>query len=52
MQKAMNFNDVTIVSVKENYYRIYFWHMSKDNAINIMKNSDLNEKSILLLISS
>ena len=48
MQKAMNFNDVTIVSVKENYYRIYFWHMSKDSAINIMKNSDLNEKSILL----
>ena len=24
MQKAMNFNDVTIVFVKGNYYRIHF----------------------------
>ena len=41
----MNFNDVAIVSVKGSNYRIHFWHMSKDNAIRIMKNSDLNEKS-------
>ena len=34
MQKAMNFNDVTIVSVKGNDYRMHFWHMSKDGAIN------------------
>ena len=33
MQKAMNFNDVTIVSVKGNDYRMHFWHMSKDGAI-------------------
>ena len=48
MQKAINFNDVAIVSVKESDYRIDFWYMSKDDAKNIMKNSDLNEKSGLL----
>ena len=37
MQKAMNFNDVALVSIKENYYRIHFWYMSKDEAINIMQ---------------
>ena len=45
MQKAMNINDVAIVSVKGNEYRIHFWYMSKDDTINIRKNSDLNEKS-------
>ena len=28
IQKAMNFNDVAIVSIKENDYRINFWYMS------------------------
>ena len=45
MQKAMNFNDVAIVFVKGNDYRIHFWCTSKDDAINIMKNADLNEKT-------
>ena len=45
MQKAMSFNDIAIVSVKGIYYRIHSWYMSKDDTINIMKNSDLNEKS-------
>ena len=56
MQKALNFNNVAIVSIKGSHYRIHFWYMSKDDAINtiknckndatnIMKNSDLNEKS-------
>ena len=27
MQKAMNFNDVAIVSVKESDYRIHFWYV-------------------------
>ena len=40
----MNFNDVAIVSVKEKYYRTHFRYMSKDDAINIMNNSNLNEK--------
>ena len=44
MQKAMNFNDVAIVSVKGSDYRIHFWYMSKDDVVNIMKNSNLNKK--------
>ena len=44
MEKAMNFNDVAIVSVKESNYRIHFWYTSKDDAINIMKNTDLKKK--------
>ena len=48
MQKAINFNDVALVSIKGSSYRIHFWYMSKDDAINIIKNSDLNEKSGLL----
>ena len=39
MQKAVNFNDVAIASIKGSDYRIHFWYMSKDDAINIMKNS-------------
>ena len=39
MQKAISFNDVAIVSIKGSDYRIPFWYMSKDDAINIMKNS-------------
>ena len=48
VQKAMNFNDVAIVSIKGNDYRIHFWYMSKDDAISIMNNSNLNEKTGLL----
>ena len=44
----MSFNYVAAVSVKKNDYRIHFWYMSKNDAINIMKNSDLNGKSRLL----
>ena len=44
----MNFNDVSIASVKRSDNRIHFWHMRKGNAISIMKNSDLNEKNGLL----
>ena len=32
IQKAINVNDVTIVSVKESDYRIHFWYMSKNDA--------------------
>ena len=45
MQKAMNFNYVAIVCVKRSDNRIYFWYMSKDDAISIKKNPNLNEKS-------
>ena len=47
MQKAMNFNDVAIVCVKGSGYRIHFWYMNKDDAISIMKNSDLKESESL-----
>ena len=43
MQKVMNFNDVAIVSIKGNDYRNHFWYISQDDAINIMKYSNLNE---------
>ena len=39
----MNFN-VAIVSIKGSDYRIHFWYNSKDDAINIMNNSNLKEK--------
>ena len=48
MQKAINFNDVAIASIKRNDYRIHLWHMSKDEAISIMHNSILNKKTGLL----
>ena len=48
MQKAMNFIDVAVTCVKGSDYRIHFWYLSKNDAINIMKNSNLNEKSGLL----
>ena len=31
MQKAMNFNNIAIVSIKGNNYRIDFWYMGKDD---------------------
>ena len=48
MQKDIDFNDFVILSVKGNDYRIHFWYMSKDDAINTMKNSNLNEENWLL----
>ena len=44
MQKAMSFNNVAIVNVKVNAYRIQLLHMSKDDAINIINNSNLTDK--------
>ena len=37
MQKAMGFNDLAIVSLKGNDYRIHFCYMSKDDDINLLK---------------
>ena len=45
MQKAINLNGVAIASIKGNDYRNHFWNMSKNDAINIMNNSNLNEKT-------
>ena len=41
MQKAMSINNVAIVYVKSNAYKIHFWYMSKEDAINIMNGSNL-----------
>ena len=37
----MKILDIAIVYVKGSTYRIHFWYMSKDDAINIMNNSNL-----------
>ena len=47
MQKAMNFNDVAIASIKGSDYRIHFWYMSKSDAINLLNNSGLDNKGVL-----
>ena len=47
MQKAINFNDVSIVSIKGSDYRIHFWYMSKSDAINLLNNSVLDNKRVL-----
>ena len=48
MQKVLSFNDVAIVYVKENAYRIHFWYMSKDDAISIINNSNSIDKMGIL----
>ena len=44
MQKAMSFNNIAIVYIKRNAYSIHFWHLSKDDAVNIMHGSNLGDK--------
>ena len=44
MQKTITFNDVAIVYVKRGAYRIHFYYMSKDDAINLMNNSSLIDR--------
>ena len=46
MQKAMSFNNAAIVAVKRNNYRIIFLYMSNDEAIYLLRNADLTEKSL------
>ena len=40
----MSFNNVAIVHVEGSAYRIPFWYMSKDDAINIIIGSNLADK--------
>ena len=48
MQKAMSSNNIAIVYAKGNAYRINFWCMSKDDAINIVNVSNLlNKRGVL-----
>ena len=44
----MSFNNVPIVYFKGSVYRIHFWCMSKDDAINIMNGSNLVDKNGVL----
>ena len=48
MQKAIVFNDVAIAYVKGSANRINFWDMSKNDAINVMNNSNLIDKMDVL----
>ena len=48
MKKAMSFNIIAIVYIKGNAYRINFWCMIKDDAINIMNGSNLVDKKGVL----
>ena len=42
MQEAPSCNDVTIVSIAGNDDRIHFWYITKDEAVNLLRNADLN----------
>ena len=44
----MGFNNIAIVDIKGRAYRIQFWYLSKDNAINIMNGSILHDKRGIL----
>ena len=44
----MSFNNIAIVYVKESAWRINFWYISKDDAINIMNDSILLDKKGVL----
>ena len=44
MKEAVSFNNIAIVYVKGSAYRVHFWYMSNDNAINIINNSSLIDK--------
>ena len=48
MEKAVSFKNFAVVSIKGNDYRIYFWYMSKKDAITIMTNSNLSDKNGVL----
>ena len=48
MQKAVSFDNIAIVYVKGNAYRNHFWYMSKNDAINIMNNSNVVDKMEVL----
>ena len=47
MEKAMNFNDVAIDSIKGSDYRINFSYMSKNDTINLLNNSVIDKKGVL-----
>ena len=48
MQKSMSFKNVAIVSIKGNDNKIHFCYISKNDAIALMANSNLNDKNGVL----
>ena len=50
MEKAMSFNDFTLVYVKESAFRIIFWSCNKSDAISIMNNFNLVDKKRCFVI--
>ena len=44
MQKVVSFNNIAFVYVGGSAYRINFWYMRKDDAINIMNGYNLADK--------
>ena len=48
MQRAMSFKNVAIASIKRNDYNIHFSYISKNDAITLMTNSNLNDKNGVL----
>ena len=44
MEKAISFNDIAIVSVRGNDYRIHVWYINEDEAINRTNNANLKEQ--------
>ena len=44
MRKAVSFNNIAIVCIKGNASRIHFWYMIKNDAIDIMNDSNLADK--------
>ena len=44
----MSFNNISVVYVKGNTYRIHFWYMSENDAINITNDSILLNKRVVL----
>ena len=48
MQKAMSFRNDAVVSIKRNDYRNHISYISKNDAIALMTNSNLNDKNGVL----
>ena len=44
----MSLRNVAIVSIKGNDYRMHFYYISKNDAITLMTNSNLNDKNGVL----
>ena len=44
----MGYNNTAIVYIKGSAYRIHFWYISKDDAINMMNGSKLVDKRCVL----